>query len=488
GTWTAPLRITDAGPWVRNYTCLAADPTAWYPSVVANQRTASMIGTWYTTDLLGPGGGSWASPALISDTVSNYAYMCAVTVNNDGSKIAYLAYDAIGAYGINNSTDYGSTWTGYSTPASLLVDLWGVDVSTLAWGAGDEVHAFLGGTHAEDSLRSDIAASGPGWAVTVMYSVSADAGVTYDTISRIFGGHSLPQRASMNGDIVTYFIDTLDNGVADYEPVDAFLDVTTGGWTNDLGEVLGDGFGTWWYWWSADFFDGVAYIAMPIEELWIDYFVPTDSSKLYTFPWQGQSIMCGRMDVATETEFTWFIADVHDDEVLDSLWTTATWRGNAYSANLVYDDATTMYIIYLDYVDPVFGGSSVEIIKWDLTTDSLWRAGIPAIVNAGLYEVEAANLVDDAGLIHIAGVAGSEDSIYYWNVDPSTMVFDQFVGIEEGRNNTITNNVSFFNVSSIVRNNSEISFSISEAGNVKIALYDVTGREIRSLINGNFNA
>ena len=489
GSWSAPVKITATGSWLRNYNCIAADPTAWYPSVVVNQRTGTpMFGTWYTTDLLGPGGGSWASPALISDTVGAYAYMPTVAVNADGSKIAYLAYDAAWGYGYNYSTDYGSSWGTYNcTDADLMYETDWVDVSALAWGVGDDVHGFLGAVFNEDSLRSDIAGSGPFYCVTIGYTVSHDAGADYDTIRPLFNGHSLPQRASMNGDIVTYFIDTLDNGAADYEPVNAFLDTATGGWTNDLGESLGDGFGTWWYWWNANFFDGVAYIAMPIEELFIDYF--DSGTKLHTWPWQGQSIMCGRMDVTGgETEFTWFIADVHDDEVLDSNWTTATWRGNAYSTTLVYDDATTMYIIYLDYVDPVFGGSSVEIIKWDLTTDSLWRAGIPAILNAGLYEVEAAGIVDDAGLIHIAGVAGTEDSIYYWNVDPSTMVFDQFVGIEEGRNNTITNNVSFFNVPSIIRNNSEISFSISEAGNVKIALYDVTGREIRSLINGNFNA
>ncbi|MCK4524110.1 T9SS type A sorting domain-containing protein, partial [candidate division WOR-3 bacterium] len=258
-------------------------------------------------------------------------------------------------------------------------------------------------------------------------------------------------------------------------------DISTGGWTDELGNNLADGFGTWWYWWDAEYYDGVLYIVMPIAELYFDYY--DSGTKLYTFPWSGQSLAYGYMDIAGgDSIFTWHIKDIHDGNILDTLGTTATWRGNPYSANLAYYDATTMYIVYNDYVDPAFGGTSVEIIQWDLTTDSLWINSTPAIPNAGLYGVEAANLVDNLGGIHIAGVSGTEDSIYYWNWNIINGITDNY------KLNKIKNSISFFNVPSIVRNNSEISFSISETGNVKIVLYDVTGREIRSLINGNFNA
>ncbi|MCK4523328.1 hypothetical protein KAU15_00250, partial [candidate division WOR-3 bacterium] len=65
-SWAAPVKISSTGPFVRNYNCIDSDETAWYPSVVSCYSS----GAWYTTDLLGPGGGSWSSPALISDTVS----------------------------------------------------------------------------------------------------------------------------------------------------------------------------------------------------------------------------------------------------------------------------------------------------------------------------------------------------------------------------------------------------------------------------------
>ncbi len=485
GTWAAPVRITAAGGWLRNYNAIAADPTAWYPSVVACQRSASMFGTWYTTDLLGPGGGSWTTPALISDTVNWLAYMPSVTVNADGSKIAYVAYDGYGAYGRNYSSDYGSTWGTYDYDEDMIYDMDGVDVSKVVWGAGDMVYGFLGGTFAEDYQRSDIAASGPDWCISVGLSVSSDGGADYDTIQPLFGGHSLPQRATMNGDPVTYYIDTLDNGVVDMEPVSAFLDTVTGGWTDDLGNSLADGFGSWWYWWDAEYYNGALYAAIPMADMFFDYY--DSGTALYTFPWAGQSIMLGRMDITGgDTEFTWVVADVHDDVILDTFGNTATWRGNAYSANLVFD-GTDVYVVYVDYPDTATGISSIEVIKWDQATDIPWLASTPAVLNAGVYEVEASMNIDANNLIHIGAVSGTEDSIYYWNVDYTTLVFDINVGIEDSKTE-LNNNVSFFNVPSIVRENGEISFSLNSASNVTISLYDLTGREVTVLANSSFNA
>ncbi len=478
--WAAPVKISPTGPFVRNYNCIDADRAAWYPSIVSCYRSASISGTWYTTDLLGPGGGSWSSPTLISDTISGYAYMPSLAVNTDGSKIAYLAYDANGYYGTNTSADYGGTWTGYIAQGTLINNLLGISVGKIIWGDSNDIYAILGCTWEEDSLRSDIANSGPGTCVSLGFSQSHDGGITYDTLIPVFNGHSLPTGYGLNGDTIIYYIDTLDNGITDYIPINAFLDVNTGSWTDELGNIFGSyvGFGTWWYWWDAEYYDGVLYIVMPIAELFFDYY--DSGTKLYTFPWSGQSLAYGHMDIAGgDTVFIWNILDIHDGNILDTLGTTATWKGNAYSANLVYQNETTMYLIYLDYPDTLTGLSSIEIMNYN--PDTILRSFINRIPNAGLYGVEAANIVDNLGGIHIAGISGSEDSIYYWNYNIS--------GIADNyKSNIIRNNISFFNVPSIVKNNSEISFSISEAGNVKIALYDVTGREIKSLINGNFNA
>ncbi|MCK4524097.1 T9SS type A sorting domain-containing protein, partial [candidate division WOR-3 bacterium] len=219
---------------------------------------------------------------------------------------------------------------------------------------------------------------------------------------------------------------TLDNGFTDYIPINACLDISTGGWTNNLGEDLGDGFGTWWYWWDAEFFNGAIYISMTISEMFFDYY--DSGTKLYTFPWDGESIMLGRMDIAGgETEFTWIHVDIHDGDLLDTNWTTATWRGNASSANIVCQDNMITYCVYNDYIDTIAALSSVEILKWNHVYNTVYRANATAIPDANLYEVEAANIVDNNGFIHIAGVSNSEDSIYYWNIDVNSIIFDELI-------------------------------------------------------------
>ncbi|MDI6700621.1 MAG: T9SS type A sorting domain-containing protein [bacterium] len=483
-TWSTPTLISSAGPFARNYNELAV-ATGEYPYVIINYRTTNYWGDWFTTDILGPNGGGWTSPTLVTDTANYLAYMPSIAVNPDGDKCVMIAYDVAGGFGSNYSIDYGATWGTYDWPADLNTDtLWGIDVSCVRWGNGDDVHAIFGMVW-KDETRSDILASGPGSAIVPGYAYTTDLGATWNAYTGLFEGNIWPNVNTLNGDTVIYNLDTTANATNDAFPVKAYLDATTGGWTDELGTALGDGFGTWWYWWDAEYYtrgtNGVMAYVVPLNDLFVDYY---ENGDLYTFVWQGQSFVFGyKFD--GETDFRYDYIDIHDADVLDETGATATWRGNAYSANLCYDQATdNMYIVYLDYVDTATGISSVEALKLDPATNGVYRTTI--ILNAGLYEVECGKYVDDNGYIHIAGVAGSEDSIYYKAVDinDAGLVWEDLgVTTVWGMNNEVSSNFknNIYNIPSFVGKNGSISFVMNEGRNVEISVYDATGRNVNTI-------
>ncbi|MEO0237563.1 MAG: T9SS type A sorting domain-containing protein [candidate division WOR-3 bacterium] len=483
-TWSTPSLITASGPFARNYNEMASVAALGEaPYVIVNYRTSAYWGDWFTSDLLGANGGGWSAPILVTDTANYLAYMPSIAVNPDGDKVVMIAYDAMGGFGSNYSTDYGATWGTYDWPATLNNDtLWDIDVSAIRWGNNNDVHGIFGMVW-KDETRSDILASGPGSAIVPGYAKTTDLGVTWDAFYGLFDGNIWPNINTLNGDTVIYNLDTTANTTNDAFAVKAYLDTATGGWTDELGQPLGDGFGTWWYWWDAEFYPergtGVMAYVVPLNDLFIDYY---EEGDLYTFIWQGQSILFGyKFD--GETNFRYDYIDIHDGDVLDNTGTTATWRGNAYSANLCYDEATdNMYIVYLDYVDPAFGGTSVEALKLDPVTDKVYRSTI--ILNAGLYEVECGKYVDENGLIHIAGVSGSQDSIYYASVDINdpTIVWEELGTTVWGMNSEISSKVNknVYNISSFSKNGA-ISFVMSEGRNVEISVYDATGRVVNKV-------
>lgn len=487
-TWSTPALISDAGAWVRNYNSIVAAPADNYPYVVVCNRTASMIGDWFTTDALGPGGGGWTANMLITDTVNGAAYMPTLAVNNDGSKVAFLAYDAALGFGINNSTDYGSSWGTYSVPSvfdpyDLASGVWWVDVSKLVWASGDNVYAVLGMVHNDDTIRSDIAGSGPGSAIGHGLSVSTDGGATYSAVAMAFGSNSMPNFPSMNGDTFEVYVDETDNATADTVVYHAYLDPTTGLWDDDMDGSIGggNGFGSWWYWWDVEIIGDIVYAALPYADLFVDYYADADGD-FYTFPWQGQSIMFGKMDLgASETSFTWIRKDIHDDNILSPAGDTPTWLGNAYSANVAGLPNGDCYVVFNDYYDTATGETSIMYMYYDESANTLSDPMV-GVLNTGAYEMETAAmaevLTDSTARIHCGFVSGSQDSIYYITFDADYA--------KDGIEDVNTAPAAAFNVPSLVRDNGELSFTLSTSGRVEIALYDVTGREIRSLANSTF--
>ncbi len=412
-TWSIPELITSAGPFTRNYNEIAV-ADGQYPYVIVNYSTANYRGDWFTTDPLGPGQGAWTPPILITDTANYAAYMPTIAVNNAGDKVTVIAYDATGGIGSNYSTDYGMTWHTYNLPTSLNDSIWGPDVCAARWGSGDDVHAIIGMSW-YDEMRYDIA--GASAAFFEGYSMSTNGGQTWSVVKGLYNGDGRPAIPSINGDTFTYYIDNLPgNGVANYSPVKAYLDQGTGYWADSKGDIDNGyyGFGTWWYWWDEEYYEEshTLFYAIPMADLFVDYYVQP-GGDLYTFPWQGQSIIFGFKRDA-DAEFTYDYIDVHDSIILNTSGNSATWRGNLFSANISYDVSDgTVYIIYQDYVDTAVGEACIEALR--INNNEIYRATL--VLNTASYTTEVASYITDDGYAHITICPGVIDSIYYKSVD-----------------------------------------------------------------------
>lgn len=509
-TWSTPTLITATGPYTRNYCELAVDE-GLYPYVLVNYRTANYCGDWFTTDAAGPGAGGWTTPVLVTDTINAFGYMPSIAASPTGEKIGIMAYDPTGGAGTNYSADYGVSWGTYGFDANLNgEEMWGIDVSAARWGAGDDIHAIVGMVWA-DEPRSDIAGTGANTAFFHSYSKSADGGATWSTPIPLFSTSIRPAVRGMDGLTLTYYIDTIlvdsffvdtlgdttyfMNTSCDSTLVTAHYDAATGCWADNYGLVDASayGFGTWWYWWDAEYYSekSTFYYAIPMADLFVDYY-ENAGENLGTFVWQGQSIMFG-YKADTETGFTYKYIDIHD-AVVDADGASATWRGNAYSANLAYDATNDiMYIVYNDYVDTATEMGSVEALKIDLSgaNDTIYRTTL--LLNADPYSVECANYVGSDGNLSIAYCtsADSLDSIYFSSVNMDSVTGWEAVpsreflnGVEALSDVKVIGNA--FNVPSILKGEGSLSFSIASNSDVNVSMYDVTGRMVKSLANGSF--
>jgi len=412
-TWSSPELITSAGPFSRNY-CEIAACEGQFPYVVVGYMTLEYSGDWFTTDPIAPGSGSWTTPILISDTADYAAYMPTVAVNGDGDKVSVIAYDLTGGIGSNYSGDYGYTWNVYNIPSSIGDSVLQSDVSCARWGAGDTVYALLGMSW-QNELRKDII--GAEKASFNGLSVSTDAGASWSAPTGLFYNSKRPNIRSVNGDTFTYYMDTLKgNGRADSIPVKCYLNESTGLWADERGSIDSDecGFGTWWYWWDAEYFEenSTLFYAIPVADLFFDYYIQP-GGDLYTFPFHGQSLLFGFKNDSS-SQFIYDYIDLHDGEILDSTGRSSTWRGNLFSTNIVYDRNTgAVYIIYQDYVDTATGESSIEALR--INNHFIYRATIA--LNAASYIAEAASYVTEDGYVHVTMCSGMKDSIYYKAID-----------------------------------------------------------------------
>ncbi|MFO8062844.1 MAG: T9SS type A sorting domain-containing protein [bacterium] len=486
--WTAGVDLFPSNhSEARSLSCFAISQDG-YPYAYANWRNGTTIGAFFVADPSGPNAGGWTSPVLIGDTINyesnNYS---TITTNPVGDKVAFFGWNDYWTFSSTVSADYGSSWSTYTDIVSLNPDsnpdIWVSDISTVRWADGDNVYGMLGFTPAADSM-----AYMAGQGTTFGLFQSSDGGETYGSISPVFDGTWWPNVDGMGTDSFTYMMDTIDNEDAtDAFAVQAWYDPDQGIFVDELGNIdaMGVAPGTWWHKWDMEYVNGKLHVVAPFQMVTVDYVTEGD---LYTFTDYWDNIMYGVMDIAGgETEFTWTFCDVKC-EVLDTLGNLDSYRGFQGSSQLSYDWRNDeMYVVYMDLYDTATGAGSHELLKIE-QNGTVRRAVTPPLVNSNVSNaLQAANIVDEDGVIHQIWRTGSADSIYYAGIDVDDVADWEIIydGIE---NNTASNSNAFFSVPSIIRDNGEVSFSIANTGNVRVSLYDVAGREVMNLINKEFSA
>lgn len=474
-TWSSPEIIVSDSNMFRNYSSITINRFEGYPYIAFNKGNASMHGVWFTKDN-SPGSNTWSSPHLISDTVNYLAYTPSISADDDGSQVSMLAADGYGIYGLNISSDYGASWNGYSIDANLNAnsDIHQINMAKTMWLNGDTIIGLFTARYLEDTIRQDI--NNVSHAMSVGYSFSYDGGASWDTIRPLYDNDFMPDIPSLNGDTMVYYIDTLDNNTVDSLPVKAFLDTATGLWADEIGNIdtMSLGFGTWWYWWNAEYYDNIVHAAIPYTELYIDYHI--ENNKLYSFPWQGNAIMYIQIDPsATDSLITYYHIDVHDDSIIDTLGNTLTYMGSPYSCNIAFDEHHVPSIIYLDYLQSNYS----SVMRY--ATGSLPIEDSPIdtlLIDAGLIGIETCKyIVDDK--TYFAGIPLTEDSLYYWNG------ISAYSGISE--NNKTDKKQEGFSLVRDINNTFSIAYMTETGGHVSADIFDISGRRIINILNEHKN-
>ncbi|MEO0237896.1 MAG: hypothetical protein ABIN35_06645 [candidate division WOR-3 bacterium] len=289
-------------------------------------------------------------PMFLSDTTKQ-DFSPSITSSHFGDSCLILSIDVLAnKFLLKRSFDSGDNWEKDIFYTGIDYDtISEISVSNIRYGNG--LTYITAQTIWKGEIRSDVDGSGKGIAYTLGFSQSYDFGSNWSGFKGIFNGDIWPEIPSINGDTFLYLLDTTDNSANDPIVVKAFLDDNDGIWKNQFGQILGDGFGTWWYWWDAQYYpeENSMFYIVPVADLFVDYYLNNDND-LSTFIHQGRSLIFGMKDDQSEN-FKYVYIDLHDKNILNSYGSTLTNRGYCYSANLTYDPYTKeIYIVYLDYL------------------------------------------------------------------------------------------------------------------------------------------
>ncbi|MEO0289036.1 MAG: hypothetical protein ABIN00_05325 [candidate division WOR-3 bacterium] len=420
------------------------------------------------------------TPVFLSDTTKS-DFSPSIASNDTGDSCLILSFDVFAnKFLLKRSFDFGVNWEQDISYTGLDYDtISELSVSNIRYGSG--LIYITSQVSWKGEIRSDVDGSGKGTAYSLAFSQSYDFGLNWNGFKGVFNGEIWPEISSINGDTLLYLLDTTDNSANDPVVVKAFLDENDGIWKNQFGQILGDGFGTWWYWWDAQYYpeENRMFYVLPVADLFVDYYLNSDND-LSTFIHQGKSLIFGMKDDTSEN-FKYVYVDLHDKNILNSYGSTPTNRGYCYSANLTYDPYTKeIYVVYLDYLT---SKTSVEMLRF-ANDKNIYRATV--IPDADLVSVECSKYIVDNdginGFLHIAGVAGSLDSIYWKNInvfDPS-FVWDSvgywgnFYGVE-GQNGA-KKRLSIKLLSNILKKENSLKLLIEEEGIYDIKIFDKTGR------------
>ncbi|NIA22924.1 MAG: T9SS type A sorting domain-containing protein [Proteobacteria bacterium] len=443
-TWTqspatGPVIAADSF-YDRSYTALTlgSDAMGYAPYGVANIRESGGAPSdtiMFVQDQSGLGAGDWVTAVVADNGDGAYRYLPNIAVMNDAD-IFVPIWGIGGDLFLSHSGDYGSTWSQiyhfdstYFAP--LLANAGQFDSLTAV--AGDIPKIIVNGTQIVlvGDVDVDAWSAGDTAASTIgafFYATSDDSGATWTD----------PQWVDPNVVPVGFTTDGINWAGWDANITSNNHIVLTGVYTNDANTERK----MWGY-----AYDGSAWTGMNIT--------PATGDSGYV--WNGLGVRYGQQ------------------------------------ANVTVDDAGNAYSIWTDVIGITVdsGAVSGEIIglvgaKYD---GSAWHMAevldtLPDPINRGYYINVADKVMDNGQLAIITDVPCNDDP------NDSAMFFTDPVpaGIATKVSSTIRTMNLAQNMPNPVRGNTTINYSVAKSGHVTLNVYDMSGKLVKTLVNGNVNA
>ena len=431
------LKPTSDSIWQRCYTSLAlgSSNVGYAPYTIAAVRTGgTQLGDtiMFAADLSGLGAGDWQStPAAVNDS-NSYRYAGNVAVMNDADVFVAM-FDLYGVYEISHSGDYGTTWSETATLdanyfAPLLADHGPYD--SLSWSGVDMPKILVDGNNLVfiSDVSVDAWTGDSSSTITALcWATSSDSGKTW-TNPQWVDPNILPTGYAANG-------------------------------------------GLNWGSWDAEITTNGKVVASGV------YFPPDTlkSAKMFGHVYDGTN---------------WTTTQIGPpDDTVNSAW-TGLFNGDyaiTQQGKVAFDNSGNAYIYWEDIckVDTVNDTArthwGVAEAKFD---GSSWKPAVFVDTLPDFYNYfTGASNVDDNGNILMGVVPGSapNDTLYLFT-EPAV------AGIATKVNKTIKTMNLAQNMPNPVRGNTTINYSITKSGHVTLNVYDMSGKLVKTLVNGNVNA
>jgi len=386
----------------------------------------------FAADLSGLGAGDWISLPIADNSDGNYRYNPSITLISDDT--IFVPIDDIGSDQIwlNVSVDYGFTWneTGPFTAADFTALVAATPEIDNVYGLGVAKIQYC-------PLSNEL---------LLICDVFADAYITFP------GGDSL---VLARGGIMAYYVST-DMGATWGDPQWVF----PGGLPAGYGDNE-----DWWYWamWDCE---------------------RTSDGKIIIV---SEHLTPGQLSGATFGSVyngAWTTTKINTPEPPDI--TYGIWnKWNIQDAHLATDDAGYAFIVWTDITDTTMSAGGDTVYQHIRLANSVYNGtswSTASVVDPtelpGWLYLSLAPKLDDQGNYNIGMTLTDDDSLWFYR-DPPT-------GIAEKKHSSVT----LLNITTpgLVSNSTTIRFSVSNGGYGKLDVFDMTGKLVKTLVNGNVNA
>ena len=414
---------------------LGSDALGYAPYVVANIRVGSAAANdsiVFSADLSGLGAGDWANSYVADNGDGAYRYLPTMELIGDSAIFVPMLDISDNSIWLNASYDYGTTW-------NQLNHFTAADFSSLV-AATSNVDSVTGVDIGEIVY---LPTSG-----RLVFITDAYANVHVD----FNGTDSLLEGSAA----LAYY--TSDDFGATWSAPD---------WV--IPTAVPDGFGDWpaayaWKSWQA---------------------VLTSDEKIALVTEQyAPGMGWGAVFASIYDGTSWTSTQIMTPETPDEnygIW--AKW--SSQNLEVTVDNSGNAYAIWPDITDTTIVNDTVYQhirlagAKYD---GSVWHTAeiIDTTELADFFDFGAAAHLDDNGNIPIV-MQLNADSIYYFTV-PAPL------GIATKNLNTVKTMNLAQNMPNPVRGNTTINYSVAKSGHVTLNVYDMSGKLVKTLVNGNVNA